>query len=99
MTACISQIPPMRVQPAAGHPLDALLKSASIALEGASLKANTPGNTMLRAVRCWAATVTCARARSSASTATFAWTASGKAPLKFSVSWWTYPQARHRRVH
>lgn len=50
MTASISETSPMRVQPAAGHPLDALLKPASIALVGASPKANTPGNTMLRAV-------------------------------------------------
>lgn len=32
------------------HPLDTLLKPASIALVGASAKVNTPGNTMLRAV-------------------------------------------------
>ena len=49
-TASISNDLQREVMLATIHPLDALLKPASIALVGASPKANTPGNTMLRAV-------------------------------------------------
>ncbi|MGB3388123.1 MAG: acetate--CoA ligase family protein [Pseudaminobacter sp.] len=50
MNACISEAQQFGTAAARPQPLDALLKPASIALVGASAKANTPGNTMLRAV-------------------------------------------------